>query len=186
MTTILPDTAIPQTSALPRVRGRRNPVLLAAGAALVVMGAAGVAWLVTSVADTIPVLVTTHALDPGEVIGSDDLAVAQVSLDPTISSVPATQRDSLVGLRTAMALSGGQLLTPASVTDAPVPSPGSSLVGVAVTPASCLLPTSSRATQSPWLPGFGRAASCRPLRRPACRPQWPGPIRSTTAGWLST
>lgn len=134
MTTILPDTATTPATALPRVRARRNPVLLAAGAALVVMGAAGVAWLVTSVADTSPVLVTTHALDPGEVIGNDDLAVAQVSLDPTISSVPATQRDSLVGLRTTTALSGGQLLTPASVTNAPIPEPGSSLVGVAVTP----------------------------------------------------
>lgn len=135
MTTTLPDTATPETSSLPRVRGRRNPVLLAAGAALVVTGAAGVAWLVTSVADTKPVLVTTHSLDAGEVIGLDDLAVAQVSLDPTVASVPASQRDSIVGQRTATALAGGQLLTPGSVTDAPLPEPGSSLVGVAVSPS---------------------------------------------------
>lgn len=121
-------------SGLPRVRARRNPVLLAAGAALVVVGAAGVAWLVTSVAGTSPVLVTTHAVPAGAVISSADLAVAQVSLDPAVATVPANQRSSVVGQRAASALPAGLLLTPASTTSAPVPAPGQTLVGVAVTP----------------------------------------------------
>lgn len=118
--------------AAPRVKPRRNPVLLAAGAALVVAGAAGVAWLVTSVADTSPVLVAAHRIEAGAVIATTDLAVAQVSLDPAVAVVPATERDTLIGQRAAAALPAGQLLTPESTTAAPVPAPGSSLVGVAV------------------------------------------------------
>ena len=132
MTTTLPDS---HTSArtLPRVKPRRNPVLLAAGAAFVVAGAAGVAWMVTAVADATPVLVTSHALTAGEVIGTDDLAIAQISLDPAVGSVPASARDQIVGQRAATALPAGQLLTTASVTSALIPPEGSSLVGVAVT-----------------------------------------------------
>lgn len=134
MTSTLPSTASDTAAALPRVRTRRNPVLLAAGAAFVVTGAAGVAWMVNAVADASPVLVTTHALAAGEVIDAADLATAQISLDPTVSAVPASQRDSIVGQRTATALAGGQLLTPTSTTTELVPPPGQSLVGVAVTP----------------------------------------------------
>ncbi len=118
--------------ALPRVRARRNPVLLAAGAALVVTGAAGVAWLVSSVADASPVLVTRHAIPAGEVLDRDDVVVAQVSLDPAVAAIPAGERDAVVGQRAVSALPAGQLLSPQSVTSDPVPAPGTSLVGVAV------------------------------------------------------
>ena len=119
----------------PRVRPRRNPVLLAAGAVLVVAGAAGTAWLVTSMADASPVLVTTRAVPGGTVLESGDLAVAQVGLDPSVAAVPAAERSSLVGSRAAVDLAAGQLLTDASVTANPIPAPGFSLVGVAVRPA---------------------------------------------------
>ena len=54
--------AAPQAARPPRVRSRRNPVLLAAGAALIVAGAAGTAWLVTSLSQAAPVLVTARAI----------------------------------------------------------------------------------------------------------------------------
>lgn len=137
-TTLTPapvDSPATQGGALPRVRARRNPVLLAAGAALVVAGAAGVAWLVTSVADASPVLVTAHPIAAGAVIGAGDLAVAQVSLDPAVATIPADQRNLVIGQRAATGLPAGLLLAPDSVTDAAVPAPGTSLVGVAVAPA---------------------------------------------------
>lgn len=118
----------------PRVRSRRNPVLLAAGAALVVAGAAGTAWLVTSMSDAAPVLVTARAIPAGTVLAADDLAVAQVGTDPSVATVPAAQRSALVGQRAASDLPAGLLLTPQSTTTSPVPAPGTSLVGVAVKP----------------------------------------------------
>jgi hypothetical protein len=144
MTATLPPATQAEPVALPRVRGRRNPVLLAAGGALVVLSGAGVAWMVSAVADAEPVLVTAHALPAGATIGFDDLTVAQVSLDPAVASVPASQRDALIGQRAAVALGAGQLLTPSSLTASLVPAEGQSLVGVAVTadrlPATPLLP----------------------------------------------
>lgn len=168
MTTTLPDTTT-ATPALPRVRARRNPVVMAAGAALVVISAAGVAWLVTSVADASPVLVTSHPLAAGEVIGADDLAVAQISLDPSVASIPASQRDALLGQRAATALTGGQLLTPASVTAALVPPPGQSLVGVAVSPDR--LPATDLAPGDPvTLVAAGRDGDDLPATAPASMP----------------
>ena len=132
------------TQDLPRVRPRRNPVLLAAGAALVVTGSAGVAWLVSSVAEASPVLVTRHSIAAGQQLGLDDLTIAQVSLDPAVAAMPADQRDLVIGQRAVTALPAGQLLSASSITSDPVPAPGTSLVGVAVTadqaPAAALAP----------------------------------------------
>jgi hypothetical protein len=118
----------------PRVRARRNPVLLAAGAALIVAGAAGTAWLVTSMSQATPVLVTARSIPAGTVLAADDLAVAQVGTDPSVATVPAEQRAGLVGQRAATDLPAGLLLTPESTTADPIPAPGTSLVGVAVKP----------------------------------------------------
>ena len=203
MTTTLPPTDTTAASALPRVRPRRNPVLLAAGAVLVVTSAAGVAWLITSVADASPVLVTTHPLAAGEVIGADDLAVAQISLDPAVAAVPAGQRDTLLGQRAATALAGGQLLTPTSVTASLIPGPGQSLVGVAVSPAQ--LPASELTPGDPvTLVAGARDGDELPTSAPASMPATVAGARTlddgslvvdvtvptdragTLAGWVST
>lgn len=142
MTTIRDTPAPPAQAELtaapaarpPRVRSRRNPVLLAAGAALIVAGAAGTAWLVTSLSQAAPVLVTARAIPAGQVLAPEDLAVAQVGTDPSVASVPADQRADLVGQRAATDLPAGLLLTPDSTTADPIPAPGTSLVGVAVKP----------------------------------------------------
>ena len=78
----------------PRVRSRRNPVLLAGGAALLVAGAAGTAWLVTAMADATPVLVTARAVPAGQLLTAADLAVAQVGVDPSVAAIPAGDRDT--------------------------------------------------------------------------------------------
>lgn len=131
----------------PRVRSRRNPVALAAGAALLVAGAAGTAWLVTAMADATPVLVTARDVPAGAVLTAADLAVAQVGVDPSVAAIPATDRDTVIGQRAAAALPTGLLLAPDLVTADPIPAPGTSLVGVAVRPAQ--LPATPLAAGDP-------------------------------------
>ncbi len=118
----------------PRVRSRRNPALLAAGAALIVAGAAGTAWLVTSMSNAEPVLAAAREIPAGHVLAAADVAVVQVGVDPAVATVPADQRDRLLGQRAASDLPAGQLLAPGSTTSDPIPAPGRSLVGVAVQP----------------------------------------------------
>ena len=139
--TTTPDQIAPTTGPAPaagrgpRVRSRRNPVMLAAGAVLIVAGAAGTAWLVTSMADARPVLVTARPVAAGQVITDADLAVAQFGVDPSVASVPASARDQLLGQRATADLPAGLLLAVDQLTGEPIPPPGQTLVGVAARPA---------------------------------------------------
>lgn len=130
-----------------RVRARRNPVLLAAAAALVVTGAAGVAWMVSSVSNTAAVVVSAREIPAGAVISADDLAAAQVAADPTVRTVRLVDETQLIGQRAVSRIPRGQLLTADSVTADPIPPSGQALVGVAVTAGQ--LPATGLATGDP-------------------------------------
>jgi hypothetical protein len=60
--------------------------------------------------------------------------VADVSLDPAVASIPASQESSVVGKRAAMQLAPGALLARADVTNAPLQPAGTSVVGVQLKP----------------------------------------------------
>lgn len=135
-------TSTPPTPPPPRTR--RRPGLLAAGVALVALGALGAAYLTQVVGSTVPVVAVVQAVPAGEVIDRTDLAVANVAADPALSPVAAGRLESFVGQRAAVDLSAGSLLTEQAVTDKVVPAAGRSLVGVALTaaqlPAAVLQP----------------------------------------------
>ncbi len=114
---------------------RRRSGVLAAGVALVVVGALGAAYLTQVVGDTVEVVAVTRDVQPGEVIERADLTVADVSADPALDPVPADRLTELVGQRAAVALTIGSLLTAAAVTEQVLPAAGQSLVGVALQPA---------------------------------------------------
>jgi hypothetical protein len=134
----------PRPAPVARVRLRRRRGLIAAGVALVALGALTAAYLVQAVADTSPVVAVAQSVQAGERIDRADLAVAHVTADPALRPVPAGQLDSLVGRRAAADLLAGSLLTAGAVTETVLPRAGQSLVGVAVTaaqlPAEPLLP----------------------------------------------
>ncbi len=121
--------------ALAPTRTRRRPGVLAAGVALVVVGALGAAYLTQVVGDTAEVVAVARDVQPGEVIERADLTVADVSTDPALNPVPASRLTELVGQRAAVALTTGSLLTDAAVTEQVLPAAGQSLVGVALQPA---------------------------------------------------
>ena len=119
----------------PAVRTRRRPGVLAAGVALVAVGALGAAYLAQVVGQTVPVVAVARDVAAGEVIERADLTIADVSSDPALSPIAGSELPGLVGQRAAVALTAGSLLTEAAVTDQVLPSAGQSLVGVALTAA---------------------------------------------------
>lgn len=119
----------------PAVRTRRRPSVLAAGVALVAVGALGAAYLAQVVGQTVPVVAVARDVAAGDVIERADLTIANLSSDPALSPIPAADLAGLVGQRAAAALTAGSLLTEAAVTDQVLPAAGQSLVGVALTTA---------------------------------------------------
>lgn len=143
--TVRGDPSAPPTAGRPRrsatapprpaVRSRRRPGMLAAGVALVAVGALGAVYLVQAVGQTVPVVAVARDVAAGERIERADLTVAEVSSDPALSPIPAAELAGLVGQRAAVALTAGSLLTDAAVTDELLPAAGQSLVGIALTAA---------------------------------------------------
>ena len=125
--------AAPPAVAPPRTRRRRG--VLAAGVALVALGALGAAYLTQTVGGTVAVVAVVRDVAPGEVVQAADLTIADVTTDPALSPVPADRLPSVIGQRAAAALTAGSLLTDAAVTSTVVPPQGRSLVGVALTAA---------------------------------------------------
>jgi hypothetical protein len=113
--------------------------VLAAGIALVAVGALGAAYLTQTVGNTVQVVAVARDVQAGEVIERADLAVADVSTDPALGPVPASRLAEVVGQRAAVALTAGSLLTDAAVAEQVTPASGQSLVGVALQHAQ--LPT---------------------------------------------
>ena len=118
--------------AIATTKTRRRPGVLAAGVALVVVGALGAAYLTQAVANTVQVVAVAQDVQPGEVIERTDLTVADVSPDPALTPVSASRLTELIGQRAAVALTAGSLLTDAAVTEQVLPAAGQSLVGVAL------------------------------------------------------
>lgn len=135
---VQPVTAAPaagNTSISPPPKLRRRPALIAVGVALIALGAATAAWLTTTVGHTQDVLAVRTSLDRGSVISAEDLVTANINADPALSPVRATDRDLVIGKRTAVDLAAGSLLTPAALSESTVPAAGTSLVGVSLTPS---------------------------------------------------
>jgi len=106
--------------------------VLAAGVALIVVGALGAAYLTRAVGNKVAVVAVARDVQPGAVIQAADLSVAEVSTDPALHPVPARRLSGLIGQRAAVALITGSLLTDAAVTEQVLPAAGQSLVGVAL------------------------------------------------------
>ena len=121
----------PARRALPP-RTRRRPALLALGVALMAMGVLSGVWLVNRAGERVSVLVVTQAVPFGQVITADDLVRAEVSVDPSVATIPASDIGQVVGRFAATDLTPGALLSQSAVIDGAPPSPGEVLVALAV------------------------------------------------------
>lgn len=114
---------------------RRRPALVVAAAALICLGAVLAAWAWTATTNTTEVLVARTDIARGAVIEADDLARVQISSDPALNPVPASAFDTVVGQHAALDIAGGSIVTKGAITSTVIPAKGTSVVGVAVTPA---------------------------------------------------
>lgn len=106
------------------VRQRRmRPGLLGLAVLLIALGGLGSAFAVTSVRATGSYLAVARDVPVGTVLTADDLVTVQVAGGQAISPVPANQLDQVIGLRAAVALVPGSLLTPAQLTNEPMIGP---------------------------------------------------------------
>ncbi|GGO85087.1 hypothetical protein GCM10011584_04190 [Nocardioides phosphati] len=120
---------------VPPPKLRRRPALIASAIAAICVGALLAGWAWTATTSTQEVLVARHNIERGSVIAADDLARVQLSADPALRPVAASQFDQVVGQRAAMDIAEGGMLTPGTFTSEVVPGQGQSVVGVALTPA---------------------------------------------------
>lgn len=117
------------------VKPRRRPVFVAAGIAIVVVGALLIAQLIHAGQTENRVLEVRSDVGRGEVIRDTDLVAVTVGQVGNVSTVPADQLDALVGKRAAVDLRSGSLLSDGAIGAADtVPAPGKSLVGLKLAP----------------------------------------------------
>lgn len=116
-------------------KNRRRPLLVAAMVALVCVGGLVSAYAWQSTSDLESVVAVRESVARGEVIELEDLVTVQVSLDPALDPLPASDLNVLIGQRAAVDLSAGSLVTAESTTEVVVPAEGQSIVGVSLTSA---------------------------------------------------
>lgn len=128
-TATLPLQSPPQARQL---KAQRRPRLLALSVALMAAGALGGGYLITGLSNTQQVLALRETISRGEKITAESLVIANVGSDPALHPVLASDADSVLDQYAATDLPVGSLLTTDAVSRAPVPAPGSSIVGVAL------------------------------------------------------
>ncbi len=129
-----PDLPTPSgLAAAPKLR--RRPFVLGASIAAVCFGALVGVMAFNAVSSAHDVVVVRQTVERGSVIDREDLMTVRIGVDPAVKAIPGAQLESLVGQRAALDLAAGGVVTPEQVTSAPLPSSGSSIVGVSLTPA---------------------------------------------------
>lgn len=113
----------------------RRPSVTALGIALMAAGALVALWVFNVNSKTHQVVVAAGNITQGSLITRTDLTTAAGTNDPATSTIPGSQIESLVGKYAAVTRTKGDLITPASITEALVPAPGQSVVGIALKPA---------------------------------------------------
>lgn len=119
----------------PRPKLRRRPLLIAAALILVTVGALTAAWLTTVVGHTVPVLALRDTVHRGDQITRANLMTVNISPDPALKTVPASDLDTIVGKYAATDLPAGGILPADAYTPSNALPSGQALVGVSLTPA---------------------------------------------------
>ena len=137
-TTRYPD-AVPQLNgsgktgpARPLPTRARRPGLIAAAVLLIVGFALTGGLLVAGAGGKTEVLVAAGPVPAGHVLEASDLRAAGVAGD--VRAIRTADLSTVLGRTAAVDLVGGQLLNRDMLTDATVPAPGQSMVGLALAP----------------------------------------------------
>ncbi|MET8906247.1 SAF domain-containing protein [Micromonospora sp. NPDC004551] len=118
------------------VRQRRvRPGLLGLAVLLIALGGLGAAFAVTSVRSTGSYLAVARPVEVGRQLSADDLVPVRVSGGRELHPVRADRIKEVLGLRAAVRLTPGTLLTPAQLTDAPLLGPGQQQLALGLEPS---------------------------------------------------
>ena len=128
-----PTSQVPPRATLPRPR--RRPALLAVGVSLTALGVLGGVWLVNQAGSREAVLSVRQPVAYGSVITADDLATVQVSHEPGLATMAASQLSLAVGKIARTQLTPGSLLVESELADTAPPAAGQVLVALAVPPS---------------------------------------------------
>ncbi|NES26124.1 flagellar biosynthesis protein FlgA [Micromonospora terminaliae] len=118
------------------VRQRRiRPGLLGLAVLLIALGGLGAAFAVTSVRSTGSYLAVARPVEAGRQLTADDLVPVRVSGGRELQPVRADRIKEVLGLRAAVRLTPGTLLTPAQLTEAPLLGPGQQQLALGLEPS---------------------------------------------------
>lgn len=131
----------------PRLPGRRDPRWIALGVVAICIGGLLSYLIYARVATENTVLALGHTVYRGQTVAASDLVPVTLSGDPGVATVPATERDALVGQRAVYDLVDGSILAPGAIAPVKVPADERTLVGILVAagraPSNHLFPGSS-------------------------------------------
>jgi Flp pilus assembly protein CpaB len=119
-------------------RLRRLDLRVAVGLLLMLVAVLGGASLIRSAQDRIPVLVAAGSVQPGQVIGSDDLRVVEMSVPASVAYLSASAEGQIEGRVAAEPLWDGKVLGPGSVAEAPPVAAGMVAITLLLPPESAV------------------------------------------------
>jgi Flp pilus assembly protein CpaB len=154
------STVVPRSGA----RLRRIDLRVVIGLALLLAGVLGTVAIVQRAGQRVPVLVMARDVPAGQVVGDQDVRMAELGLTPGVATLGVGDRGRVVGRVASSPLAAGQVLSPAVVTDGPALRPGQVAMSLAVAPehaAAGLLQAGDRvavvASGKPDQPSLARA-----------------------------
>jgi Flp pilus assembly protein CpaB len=124
------STVVPQTAA----RMRRVDLRVLVGLALLLAGVLGTLAIVQQAGRRTPVLVMARSVRAGQVIGTEDVRVAELGVAPGVATLGQGERARVVGRRAAAPLAEGQVLSPAAIADGLELGAGQVAMSLAVAP----------------------------------------------------
>jgi Flp pilus assembly protein CpaB len=117
-------------------RLRRIDLRVVIGLALLLAGVLGTVAVVQRAGQRVPVLVVARDVPAGQVVGDQDVRVAELALAPGVATLGVGDRGRVVGRVASVPLAAGQVLPPAAMVDGgPALGPGRVAMSVAVAPA---------------------------------------------------
>lgn len=104
------------------------------GVLAIVLAALGSATLFRAIGPSQAYLALARDVPVGAQLTSEDLRVVRLNSSPGLSPVPERDVAEVIGAYAAVPLVAGSLLSPAHLTDEPVPGPGEQLVAIGLSP----------------------------------------------------
>lgn len=124
------STAVPRSAA----RLRRVDLRVVIGLALLLAGVLGTVAMVERAGQRMPVLVMARDVRSGQLVGDQDVRVAELGVAPGVATLGVGDRALVVGRVASAPLAAGQVLSPAAVPDGPSLEPGQVAMSLAVAP----------------------------------------------------